>query len=285
MKKGIWTLIGIVALAAIVIAVIIRAVTPQVPPPPVPVELMPPPVAGRIAVGGSTTVYVLTVPLAERFMKRYPGVVVETHSVGSTAGIVGANEGTFDIGMSSRWLREAELVWNLTQFVVYHDALAPIVHPTNPVRNLTTEQLKGIFTGEITNWREVGGRDQRITVIIREEGSGARGAWEDAIHEDIDPAPTLILVGTGGVKAGVAGDPSAISYVTPAAVDASVKALKVDGVAATAASVKAGTFAITRPGLFLTKGAPSPLEQKFINWLLGPEGQQMLADEGMVRVR
>jgi phosphate transport system substrate-binding protein len=213
------------------------------------------------------------------------------HSVGSTPGIVGANEGTFDIGMSSRWLREAELAWNLTQFVVYHDALAPIVHPTlfrhptNPVTDLTMEQLKGIFTGTITNWKEVGGPDLRITVIIREEGSGARGAWEDAVHEDIDPAPTLILSGTGGVKAGVAGDPSAISYITPAAVDASVKALKVEGVAATAANVKAETYAITRPALFLTKGQPSPLEQTFLDWLLGPEGQRMLADVGMVRVK
>jgi phosphate transport system substrate-binding protein len=244
----------------------------------------PPPVE-TLKVGGSTTVYVVTAPLAERFMERHPGIVVEKFSVGSTPGIVGANEGTFDIGMSSRWLREAELAWGLTQFVVYHDALAPIVHPTNPVTDLTMEQLKGIFTGTITNWKEVGGKDMPITVIIREEGSGARGAWEDAVHEDIDPAPTLILVGTGGVKAGVAGNPAAISYVTPAALDASVKALTVNGVEATAANVKAGTYAITRPGLFLTKGEPSPLERKFLDWLLGPEGQRLLEEAGMVRVR
>jgi phosphate transport system substrate-binding protein len=217
-------------------------------------------------------------------MEIHPNIVVEMHSVGSTPGIVGANEGTFDIGMSSRWLREAELAWNLTQFVIYHDALAPIVHPTNPVTDLTMEQLKGIFTGTITNWKEVGGPDLGITVIIREEGSGARGAWEDAVHEDIDPAPTLIFVGTGGVKAGVAGNPAAISYVTPAAVDASVKALKVEGVAATAANVKAETYAITRPALFLTKGAPDELEKAFIDWILGPEGQRMLEEAGMVRV-
>jgi phosphate transport system substrate-binding protein len=242
------------------------------------------PLAGTLDVGGSTTVFVVTAPLAERFMERYPDIVVEMHSIGSGPGIVNVRDGVLDIGMSSRWLREAELAWNLTQFVVYHDALAPIVHPTNPVTDLTMEQLKGIFTGTITNWAEVGGPDLRITVIIREYGSGARGAWEDAVHEDIDPAATLILSGTGGVKAGVAGDPSAISYITPAAVDASVKALTVEGVAATAANVKAEIYAITRPALFLTKGQPSPLEQKFIDWILGPEGQQMLEDAGMVRV-
>jgi phosphate transport system substrate-binding protein len=243
-----------------------------------------PPPAGTLRVGGSTTVYVVTAPLAERFMERYPDITVEMHSVGSTPGIVGANEGTFDIGMSSRWLRETELVWNLTQFVVYMDGLTPIVHPTNPVRDLTMEQLKGIFIGEIRNWKEVGGKDMPITVIIREEGSGARGAFEDIVHEDIAPAPTVILVGTLGVKAGVAGDPSAITYVTPAAVDATVKALTVDGVEGTAENVLAGTYPIIRPALFLTKGEPSPLEQKFIDWILGPEGQQMFADMGMVPV-
>ncbi|MCI2425009.1 phosphate ABC transporter substrate-binding protein [Candidatus Acetothermia bacterium] len=240
---------------------------------------------GTLVIGGSTTVYVVTVLLAERFMEKYPDIRVETHSVGSTAGIVGANEGTFDIGMSSRWLRGDEPGWGLTEFVVYMDGLAPIVHPTNPVRDLTMKQLKKIFIGEITNWKEVGGKDMPITVIIREEGSGARGAFEDIVHEDIDPAPTLILVGTGGVRAGVAGDPSAISYITPVAVDETVRALTVDGVEAIAANVLAGTFPIIRPALFLTKGEPSPLEQKFIDWVLGPEGQQMLEEMGLVRVR
>jgi phosphate transport system substrate-binding protein len=245
----------------------------------------PPPVE-TLKVGGSTTVYVVTAPLAERFMERYPDITVEMFSVGSTPGIVGTNDGTYDIGMSSRWLREAELAWNFTQVVAYHDALAPIVHPTNPVTDLSMEQLKGIFLGNITNWAEVGGPDLRITVIIREAGSGARGAWEDHVHEDIDPTlEAIVLPGTLGVRAGVAGNPAAISYVTPAALDASVKALTVEGVAATTANVKAGTYEITRPGLFLTKGAPSPLERTFLDWLLGPEGQRLLEEAGMVRVR
>lgn len=242
-----------------------------------------PAVTGTIVVGGSTSVYVVAAILAERFMEIHPDVVVETHSLGSTAGVVGAHEETFDIGMSSRWLSGDELGWDLQEFLICKDAIAPIVHKDNPVSDLTEEQLKQIFLGEITNWTEVGGSDLAITVIIREEGSGTRDAWEDIVHEDIDPVPTLILTGTGGVKAGVAGDPSAISYITVAALDESVRALKVNGIEPTAEAVLAGDYAIARPYLFLTRDEPSPLAQKFIDFALSPEGQQILEDEGMVR--
>ena len=263
----------------------------EAPAPVEPVEEAPAPepeepeiLEGTIVVGGSTSVYEVAALLAERFMEKHPDVMVETHSVGSTAGVVGANEGTFDIGMSSRWLKGDEPGWGLKEFVICHDAIAPIAHPANPVTDLTMEQLKKIFIGEIANWVEVGGQDMAITVIIREEGSGTRGAFEEILHEDIDPAPDLILTGTGGVKAGVAGDPSAISYVTSAAVDETVRAFKVGGVEPTAEAVLAGEYEIARPYLFLTKGEPSPLSRAFIDFVLGPEGQQMLAGEGMVRV-
>ncbi len=237
-----------------------------------------------VTVGGSTSVYVAVVPLADRFMEINPGVVVESHSLGSTAGIVGANEGTFDIGMTSRDLEGEELGWGLQEILICRDAIAAIVHPDNPVRELTMEQLSQIFTGEITNWAEVGGNDLGITVIIREDGSGTRGAWEDMVHEDVDPAPTLIMTGTGGVKSGVAGDPSAISYITLAALDETVRALPIDGVEPSIDTVLAGDYAIARPYLFLTKGDISPLAQKFIDFVLGPEGQQILEDDGMVRI-
>lgn len=240
--------------------------------------------ASTIVVGGSTSVYVVAAILAARFMEINPGVIVETHSLGSTAGIVGANEGTFDIGMSSRWLDGDEPGWGLNEFVICHDAIAPIVHPGNPVTGLTMEQLRQIFLGEITNWNEVGGNDLLITVIIREDGSGTRGAWEDIIHKDINAVPTLILTGTGGVKAVVAGDPSAISYITISALDDTVRALKVDGIEPTADAVLAGQYAVARPYLFVTKGDPSPLAQQFIDFALGPEGQQIIEDDGMVRV-
>lgn len=247
-------------------------------------EADPSAVTGTLVVGGSTSVYEVAVILAEQFMEINPGVVVETHSQGSTAGIVGANEGTYDIGMSSRDLSGDEPGWGLREFLICKDAIAPIVHRDNPVVNLTMDQLRQIFLGEITNWSEVGGSDLPITVIIREDGSGTRDAWEDIIHEDIDPVPTLILTGTGGVKSGVAGDPSAISYITVAALDESVRALQVNGVEPTADAVLGGKYAIARPYLFLTKDDPSPLAQKFIDFVLGPEGQSMLEDEGMVRV-
>ncbi|MCL0094544.1 phosphate ABC transporter substrate-binding protein [Dehalococcoidales bacterium] len=244
----------------------------------------PAPAEERVVVGGSTSVYVVATLLAERFEEKHPEIVVEAHSVGSTAGIVGAHEGTFDIGMSSRWLEGDEPGWGLKEFVICHDAIAAIVHPANPVEGLTMDELRKIFLGEITNWKEVGGKDLEITVIIREAGSGTRAAFEDIVHEDIDPAEDVILKGTGAVRAGVAGDQSAIGYITIAAVDETVKALKIDGVAPTAEAVLAGEYGIARPFLFLTYGEPDPLERKFIDFVLGPEGQDMLADEGMVRV-
>jgi phosphate transport system substrate-binding protein len=239
----------------------------------------------RLRVGGSSSVYVVHVLLAERFMEKHPHIVVKSHSVGSTAGIVGAHEETFDIGMSSRWLEDEELGWGLVHEVICWDAIAAIVHPANPVRDLTMEQLTKIFLGKITNWAEVGGKDMPITVIIREAGSGTRAAWEEILHEDIYPFYTTILPGTGGVRAGVAGDPSAIGYITIAAVDETVRALKVDGVKPDAEAVLAGDYGISRPFLFLTEGEPDPLEQKYIDFVLGPEGQQLLADEGMVPVK
>ncbi|MCL0089951.1 phosphate ABC transporter substrate-binding protein [Dehalococcoidia bacterium] len=277
MKKGVLSSLLVVLLLATSVVAIGCPPEEEDPPAEDPVE-------ERLVVGGSSSVYVVAVLLAERFMEKHPHIVVETHSVGSTAGVVGAHEGTFDIGMSSRWLKGDEPGWGLGEFVICHDAIAAIVHPDNPVENLTMEEVRKIFLGEITNWNEVGGKDVPITVIIREEGSGTRGAFEDIVHEDIEPVPTLIKIGTGGVRAAVAGDPSAIGYITIAALDETVRALKVDGVAPTAAAVLAGDYGIARPFLFLTYGEPDPLERKFIDFVLGPEGQDMLADEGMVRV-
>jgi phosphate transport system substrate-binding protein len=243
-----------------------------------------PAVAGRLVIGGSTTVDVVAILLAERFMELHPGIVVETQSVGSTAGIVGTHDGRWDIGMSSRLLRGAELGWGLHEFIICYDATAPIVHPDNPVRNLTMEQLRGIFTGAIRNWAEVGGPDLRITVVIREAGSGARATFEDLVHRGIDPyARALVKPGTFGVRAAVAGIPSAIGYVTLVAVDDSVRALKVDGVAPSPETVMAGEYRLFYAFRFLTLGEPDPLERKFIDWVLGPVGQDMLEYLEMIR--
>jgi phosphate transport system substrate-binding protein len=248
--------------------------------------LRPPvPEVQELTVGGSSSVYVVAVHLAEKFEKKHPNIRVEMHSVGSGPGIMNTYKGVFDVGMSSRWLEDEELEWGLHHSVICHDAIAPIVHPDNPVTNLTKDQLTKIFLGEIRNWKEVGGKDKEITVIIREYGSGTRDAWEEILHEDIYPYYTLVKVGTGGVRAAVAGDPSAIGYITIAAVDETVRALKVDGVPPVAEAVLAEDYGISRPFLFLTKGEPDPLERKLIDFVLGPEGQQFLADEGLVPVK
>ncbi|ATZ61247.2 MAG: substrate-binding domain-containing protein [Methanosarcinales archaeon Met12] len=160
-----------------------------------------------------------------------------------------------------------------------------IVHPANPVIDLTTEQLRQIYAGEITNWREVGGRDAPIMVITREEGSGTRGAFEDMVMDDNPIFPGAItMVGAGGVKAALVGAERGIAYISLWGVDETVKVVKIDGVMPTAESVLAGDFGIARPYIFLTLGE-EVLERAFIDFVLSDAGQDIIREKGLVPVR
>lgn len=239
--------------------------------------------SGNLVIGGSTSVAVAAEVLAMEFRILHPEVNIEVQSVGSSAGIVGANDETFDIGMSSRDLGPEEKAWGLHEVLICRDAIATIIHPDNPVRDLTLEQVRGIFLGEIRNWGEVGGNDAEITVVVREAGSGTRGAFEDIVHEDLAPFERAIyLVGTGGVRAGVAGDVDAIGYISTVAVDPTIRALSVDGVEPTLEQVRAGNYPIARPYIFMTKGEPIGLAKEFIDWVMSEEGQAILEEEGYV---
>lgn len=239
-----------------------------------------------LVITGSTSVAPVGELWAEAFMEAHPHVRVDVHSLGSTAGIVGAYEGTNDIGMSSRYLRGDELGFGLSTRVAARDAIVAIVHPDNPVDELTTEQLYRIYAGEITNWKEVGGPDAPITAITREEGSGTRGAFEDMVMDD-EPiyAGTITLIGAGGVRAGVVGNPDAIAYISLWGVDETVRALKIDGVMPTVDTVLAGDFEIARPYLLVTLGEPDELEEKFLDFVLSEEGQAIVRDKGLVPVK
>lgn len=239
-----------------------------------------------LVISGSTSVAPVSELLGERFMELYPRVRVDVHSIGSTAGIVGAYEGINDIGMSSRYLRGDELGFGLDTTVIARDAIVAIVHPDNPVDELTTEQLRMIYAGEITNWMEVGGPDAPITAITREEGSGTRGAFEDMVMDD-DPiyAGIITLPGAGGVRAGVVGNPDAIAYISLWGVDETVRAIKIDGVMPTVDTVLAGDFEIARPYLLVTLGEPDELERKFLDFVLSEEGQEIVKGIGLVPIR
>ncbi|MFW0859495.1 MAG: phosphate ABC transporter substrate-binding protein [Dehalococcoidia bacterium] len=253
----------------------------------------PPPVAedpevlrGTLVIAGSTSVAPIAEELARAFEAKHPEVRIDVHSTGSSAGIKAAGDGTAGIGMSSRYLRDAEKGLGLREVIIARDAIVAIVHPANPVIDLTTEQLRQIYAGEITNWREVGGRDAPIMVITREEGSGTRGAFEDMVMDDVPIFPGAItMVGAGGVKAALVGAEHGIAYISLWGVDKTVKALKIDGVMPTAESVLAGKFEIARPYLFLTLGEPDELERAFIDFVMSKAGQDIIEKAGLVPVR
>ncbi|MEN4016823.1 MAG: phosphate ABC transporter substrate-binding protein [Methanobacterium sp.] len=237
-----------------------------------------------INVVGSTSVHPTAERLAEAYMQKNPYITIHTAGPGTGEGIKSAKDGTADIGTASRDLKEEEKP-GLNWTVIGRDGIATIVHPENNVSDLTKEQIRGIYLGEITNWREVGGADATINVVTREEGSGTRGAFEDIVMDDESIKPGAIVQGsTGSVMEAVRHDPNAIGYASLAYLTPDVKALSVGGVTPSPETVLDGTYEIQRPFLFLTRGEPTGAVKAFIDWVLGPEGQTIIKDEGLVPV-
>jgi len=237
--------------------------------------------SGSLQIAGSTSVQPLAEELATVFMEENPDVTIDVQGGGSSAGVKAAAEGVANIGMASRELKEDEISLGLTATVIAKDGIAVVVNSANPVADLTIEDVKKIFTGEVTNWSEIGGSDAPIVVINREEGSGTRGAFEELVlGKDvafIDSA--AIQNSTGAVRTAVSSDPNAVGYISMGSMDESVKALMVGGVAPSEATVIDGTYTISRPFNFLTKGTPDALSQAFIDWILSPAGQEIVAEE------
>ncbi len=242
--------------------------------------------ATQITVAGSTSVTPFAEQLAEEFMRQHRGQQVNIQGIGSSAGIQATQTGAADIGMSSRALQTDELA-ELEPIVIALDALAVIVHPDNPVENLTLEQVRRVFAGEIANWRELGGPDAPITLVNREAGSGTRGAFEELVMGKGGPPLSYRAIrqgSNGSVRAVVEGDPVAIGYISLGVVSPQVRALRIDGVEASAANVSAGRYKLVRPFLFVTRrgGTPGPLATAYLEYVLGEEGQRRLAQAGLV---
>jgi len=245
---------------------------------------------GTIAVVGSTSVAPLAQDLADEFNKIEAGIKIDIQAVGSSAGVKAASDGSGDIGMSSRELKEEEKGWGLTEHIIAFDGIAVSVHPSNTVADLTTEQVTKIFKGEITNWKDVGGPDKEILVVSREEGSGTRGAFEELLKLDkkekkdgkevtvsLVKADALIAEGNGGVKANIASKENAIGYLSLGYLDNTVKAVKISGVEATVENIKSKKYAIMRPFLMLTKGDMKPEVKAYLDFILGDKGQEFVS--------
>ncbi len=244
-------------------------------------------VSGTVTVAGSTTVQPLAELLADEFTGQNPDVEVTVSGGGTSVGITSVSNGTVDIGAASRELKSDEPA--LVEHLLARDGIAVVVAPGNPVTGLSKVQVRDIFGGVIGNWKDVGGPDHAINVVVRESGSGTRTAFEEMVMAKPEPAVALASTAleqnsNGGVKQVVGGDSYAIGFISFGYIDGTVKALSIDGVAATADSARNGTYPIVRPLYFLTKAEPEGLVKEFIEFCLGEEGQAIVAEEGYISV-
>ncbi len=245
--------------------------------------------SGKVMIVGSTSVQPLAEELADEFNKQHPDLRIDIQGVGSTAGVKSVNDGTCDIGTASRALKSEEESWGLTETVIAMDGIAVIVNPANKVQDLQNEDVLKIFTGEINNWKDLGGEDKEIIVVSREAGSGTRGAFEELMKLEkkegdktvslvVDNA--LIAEGNGAVLANVAGKESAIGYMSLGMVDESkVKKANINGVEATVQNIQNQSYPIARPFLMLTKGEPTQETKAFLDFILSNEGQEVVAKD------
>lgn len=236
--------------------------------------------AGIIA-AGSTSVQPFAEALSEEFMKMHPDIVIDIIGGGSSSGIKAAETNTAQIGMSSRNLKDEEK--NLWSVEIARDGLSVIVHKDNPVSDLSLEQVRKIYSGDITNWKDVGGNDAKIHVITREEGSGTRSAFESLVMDKVEINPRSIVQDSNGTVRQLTGeDPNAIGYISLGLVNPSVKSLELDGVAATHENVINGSYNLSRPFLFVSNGEPTGDVKLFIDYVLSEEGKALLNREGLV---
>lgn len=240
----------------------------------------------QVVVDGSTTVLPIAEVAGEMYGESNDGVLILASGMGSSAGIENVSKGSADIGTSSRDLKEGEQELGLVDTPIAYDAIAVIVNPANPVKNLTTEQVRGIFAGEITNWREVGGPDEEIGLVNRDEASGTREAFSKMIMDETRfDRGAVVLPGTGQVRAVVAEVDYSIGYISLGFVNDEVRAVAIDGVEPTEEAVAAGTYGIRRVLHFFTKGEPTGNVKGYIDYVLSSEIQEtVVRDAGFIPI-
>ena len=240
--------------------------------------------SGTVNTDGSTSMESVVKALAEAFMEQNPDVTVNYSGTGSGTGIQAAIDGTVDLGLASRALKDEEKSNGAVENIVALDGVAVVVNPENGVTDLTVEQIAQIFTGEITNWSELGGEDAEIAVFGRDSASGTRSAFEEILGIEDQCAYLNEYSSTGDVIGNVASNPNAIGYASLSAVDESVAAVSVDGVIPTEETVADGSFPIQRPFVVVTvEGTElSPAAQAFLDYAMSAEVADIIAAAGAV---
>lgn len=241
-------------------------------------------VTGTVATDGSTSMEKVIGALSESFMANNADTTVTYNPTGSGAGITAVQEGTCDIGLSSRALKDEEKAAGLKETVLAYDGIAIIVHPDNPVSDLTIEQIAQLYTGEITNWKDVGGNDAEVVLIGREAASGTRDGFESITGTKEKCQYRQELTSTGDVITAVSQNPDAIGYASLASIKDSVKALNVDGVTPSEATVKDGSYKVQRPFVLVTvEGkALTPVAQAFFDYATSSDAAAIIAKASAV---
>ncbi len=240
--------------------------------------------SSKVEIVGSTSVQPVAEKLVEKYKETHPDAQINVQGGGSSVGIKSAQDGTADIGTSSKALKKNESQ-GLTQIPLGQDGIVIAVNTENSVDGVTSEQLKDIFSGKITNWKEVGGSDGKINVIRREDGSGTLDAFESIVmgKDTKIKSDAVVQSSTEAVKQSVKTDENAIGFVSYAHMSSDVKALKIDGVSPSDDTIADGSYKLQRPFLFLVKGTPNQATQDFLNFVNSREGQKVLKDEKIVQ--
>ncbi|MDY5334540.1 MAG: phosphate ABC transporter substrate-binding protein [Vescimonas sp.] len=241
---------------------------------------------GTVSTDGSTSMEKIIGALSESFMAQNSGVTVNYNPTGSGSGITAVQEGTCDIGLSSRALKDEEKSAGLKETVLAYDGIAIIVHPDNPVSDLSVEQIAKLYTGEITNWKDVGGNDAEVVLIGREAASGTRDGFESITGTKDKCQYRQEVTSTGDVITAVSQNPDAIGYASLASIKDSVKALNVDGMTPSEATVKDGSYKVQRPFVLVTMEGKelSPAAQAFFDYAISSDAASIIAKAGAVAV-
>jgi len=254
--------------------------------------LVMPAFAEKVVIEGSTTVLPIAQRAAEVFMKANPDADLSVRGGGSGVGIASIIDGTCDIGDASRAVKPSELEKaskkgrSLKAHVIAMDGISHIVHPSNPLKNLTREQIKKMYTSRATNWKEFGGPDLKIVVVSRDSASGTFEAFSEMVLDKKKVRPDAIMQASNqGVASIVTRTPGAIGYVGLGYITPAVKAISVDSVMPTRDSVLRNKYPISRPLFMYTNGAPQGMVKKFIDFVKSAEGQKIVSEEGFVGLK
>ncbi len=237
---------------------------------------------GKVDIAGGTAHIPVMNEAAKRIMQAHPGIRISVAAGGSGVGVQKVGEGLVDIGNAGRPLSEDEVTrYGLKSYAFAIDGVAVVVHPKNPVGSLTSVQVQEIFSGKITNWKAVGGRDAAIHLFTRDEASGTREVfWEKLLKKGVVTDSANVVPSNGAMKSALTSDLDAIGYVSIGHVDATVKAPTLDGVAPTQENARSGKYPVVRKLFMNTKGEAQGLTGAFVKYILGPDGKQMTAAAG-----